>query len=119
MVLTVKTRRRALAVGVVTLALALPTAANAVSVLYSWSGSDYSYNSSTGRTIYACDNEADGHVVRADYVRNGSTTVVSVTATGGSGTCEEAYGSATLYRHRVVEVIPAQVDDYGAWKYPS
>ena len=111
--------RRLVGIAAVTCALALPTAASAVSVLYSWSGSDYSYNSSSGKTIYACDREADGHTVRAEYVRNGSTTVVSVTATGGSGTCESATGSATLYRHRVVEVIPYDFDDYGAWKYPS
>ena len=93
--------------------------AQAVSILYSYSGSDYSVNSAAGTLVSACDREADNHGVRAEWTRTGVTSVNSVTNNGGNNTCQGASLATVVYKHRIVEVIPGSRDDYGAWVYPS
>lgn len=100
--------------------LAAPGVANAVSVEYSYSGADYTYNSSNGYAIWACDGENDSHQVKGQYYKTSNTSqLVEFTNTKGYGTCYYANSTtAPIYRHRVVEVVPLSVDDYGAWVYP-
>lgn len=89
-----------------------------VSRLYSYSGSDFSVNDSTGRYIDACDRENDGHNVRGDWVRTGGVSG-SITENGGSGECARAALSTVVYRHRIVEIVPVTSDEEGPWKYPT
>ena len=100
-------------VGAVALAagglLATPGLANAaVSVVYSYSGSDYTVNGDNGYAIWACDRENDGHAVKGQYYKRSNTSeLVQFTNTKGSPTCYYANStSSPIYRHRVVEVVP-------------
>ena len=111
-------RKIKVAVGVGVLALATaPGTASAVSVLYSYQGSDFSMNSSDGKTMYACDKESDGHDVSADFVRTGSTKEEHV-IDGDGGSCASTSLATVVYKHRSVELLPL-TDAYGPWKYPS
>lgn len=106
----------ALAVG-----LAAP-AAQAYSRLYSYSGSDYTYNNSAATSVQLHDGECDDHQVSANWYPYGQSswkskvngsgcgTTVTVTTTGASGNRH--------YGHRVVELVPLDFNDYGPWKYP-
>jgi hypothetical protein len=106
----------AVAGGVVALATAPGTAA-AVSQPYSYQGADYSTNSSSGFTVYACDMENDGHDVSADFVRTGTSTESHVIDAYGN-LCSSAGLSTVVYKHRSVELLPL-TDAYGPWVYPS
>jgi hypothetical protein len=86
--------------------------------LYSYSGADYSTNISS-YSVRARDRESDGHPVRADYTISGSSVVDKVTEARGNGNCTGVSFARTLYKHRVVEIIPASRDDYGDWRYPN
>jgi hypothetical protein len=92
-------------------------AAQAVSSLKSFQGADYSTNSTTGRTVYACDAENDSHDVSADYVRSGSSTEFHVIDTYEPG-CTAGGLSTVVYKHRAVELLPL-TDAYGDWVYPA
>lgn len=96
--------------------LVLP--ASAVSIETSWSGNDYTRNSSSGKTLYVRDGEDDGNSVRGEYVLTGGTTQYSLTNSGGPFTTISTTRASNIYRHRVVEVIAWSVDDYGPWVYP-
>ena len=101
--------------------LAAPGVASAdVSVLYSYSGADYTVNGSNGYAIWACDREEDGHDVKGQYYKTSNKSqLVEFTNHKGAGTCYLANSSsAPIYRHRVVEVVPFSADDYGSWVYP-
>lgn len=111
--------RRTLVVAVIAVSTGAPLGAQAVSVKYSYSGSDYSYNSTNGKTVAACDRETDGNPVRADWTPIGSSSVSSVTNTNGNGTCNNGTSGAVIYKHRIVEVINNSNDDEGPWVYPS
>ncbi|MGL4176534.1 MAG: hypothetical protein ACRCSN_10690 [Dermatophilaceae bacterium] len=104
--------------GSLLLLAAAPGSAQAVQSLRSYSGSDYSVNSTSGRVVDACDREFDGNIVKAEWQRNGSSSLQSTLAEGGSGTCEGAYLSTGVYKHQIVEVIAAARDDYGGFVYP-
>jgi hypothetical protein len=99
-----------------TLALGAPTSAMGVASLYSYQGSDYSVNASSGYGIYACDQENDGSDVSADWVQSGSSSEYHVVDSYGNG-CSYS-GSGYMYRHRAVELLPG-TDAYGPWVYPS
>ena len=107
-------------VALVTGLVATPGVANAASVEYSYSGADYTYNGTNGYAIWACDREADNHAVKGQYYKTSTTSqLVEFTNNKGSGTCYYANSTtAPIYRHRVVEVVPFAVDDYGLWVYP-
>jgi hypothetical protein len=101
--------------------LASPDVASAtVSVLYSYSGSDYTVNGDNGYAIWACDREDDGHDVKGQYYKNANKSqLVVFTNHKGAGTCYYANStSSPIYRHRVVEVVPLSADDNGSWVYP-
>lgn len=108
--------KAAVAAGVVTLVMA-PGSASAVSILRSYQGSDFSENSSAGTTMYACDQENDGHDVSADFVRTGTTSESHVVDAYGNG-CSSTGLASVVYKHRSVELLPL-TDAYGPWKYPS
>jgi hypothetical protein len=99
-----------------TLALGAPTSAMGMASLYSWQGSDYSLNASSGYGIYACDQENDGNDVSADWVQSGGTTEYHLVDNYGNG-CSYS-GTGYMYRHRAVELLPG-TDAYGPWVYPS
>lgn len=99
-------------------AVAVPASAQAVSVLFSYEGSDYSWNSSTGKAVYAVDREADNHDVAVDYYKQGSSVEYSAQTQGGSGATTSRALDTLVNRHRSVELIPYVTDDYGPWKYP-
>lgn len=113
--------RKIVAITASTLALGFltTTPAAAMAVKYSYSGADYSRNSTNGLKIFAHDGENDSHAVRADWVRTGTTSVSSVTNGGGPGTDVSANLATVVYRHRIVEVVPFANDDEGPWVYPS
>lgn len=99
----------------VALLLAAPTAASAVSVLYSWQGNDRSYNSSSGKTVYACDGEDDGNQAEAQMYRSGQGRTV-VRDSAGDG-CTSSYNSRIVTQHRIVEL--RWKDPVGEWVYPK
>lgn len=101
------------------LSLAAPSAATAVTKLYSYNGSDFSVNSTSGKAIDACDRESDFHQVRADWQRTGSGTLQSTINDRGDGTCQRGYPTTVVYKHRIVENKPAVPDEYGPWVYPT
>jgi hypothetical protein len=101
------------------LASASPAVAN-VSMLYSYSGADYTVNGANGYAIWACDREDDGHAVKGQYYKRSNTSeLVEFTNAKGSPTCYLANSTTSpIYRHRAVEVVPWSADDYGSWVYP-
>lgn len=97
----------------------VPTAASAVSILYSYSGSDYSRNTSSGLYIYACDREDDSRAVKAEYVRTGTSQSQYVLNEGDQSDCENGVLPTVVYKHRIIEINPWGASDYGPWRYPS
>ena len=111
---TRRARLTAVAAGVALVGAA--GAAHAVTIEKSYQGADYSTNSSTGYTVYACDAENDDHDVSADYLRSGSQTEFHVIDSYEPG-CTAGGLSTRVYRHRAVELLPL-TDAYGGWVYP-
>lgn len=105
--------------GAVFALVAAPVTADAVTTPRSYQGSDYSANSSTGKTVYACDAENDGHDVSADFYRTGSGSLFYVVDRYGNGCSSTGTGSGIVYKHRAVELVPLSTDYYGAWAYPQ
>lgn len=99
--------------------LMAPGAAEGVSKLYSYSGSDFSVNSTDGKAVDACDREFDGNMVKAQWRDSFNYTQQETLNDGGSGTCERGNLGYVINRHRIVEVIAVARDDYGQWKYPT
>lgn len=108
------------AVGACGLILAVTAGpASAVQALKSWQGDDYSRNSTTGRSVFACDGEVDGNPVKAEYARNGGTSTSTVANNRGAGTCEGVSFTGTVYKHRIIEVLDlGRPDLVGSWVYP-
>lgn len=102
--------------GVLTFALA-PGTASAVSIKCSFQGDDYSTNSSSGKTVYACDEEDDGHDVSADFVRTGTSAESHVIDAYGNG-CSSTPLSTVVYKHRAVELLPF-TEAHEPWVYPT
>lgn len=118
--LHIKIKRLAVvAATVAVLGSSLVGPASAVSIKYSYSGSDYSVNSAGGTLVSACDREQDGRAVRAEYTATGSSTNNSVTNNGDEADCAGGTLSAVVYRHRIIELNPFGASDYGSWVYPS
>lgn len=93
--------------------------AMAISVETSWSGADYSQNDATGKKIWLRDGECDGNGVRSDYVVVGGSTTNTFNNYIGCYNSNAVTTSSLVYKHRVVEVIPLDTDDYGAYVYPK
>ncbi len=89
--------------------------ASATNNVFSWQGSDYSWNNG-GYSVSACDQENDGNDVSADWIQSGSLTEWHVVDGYGNG-CSTS-GTAYIYRHRAVELLPG-TDAYGNWAYPN
>ncbi|MEI2775136.1 MAG: hypothetical protein V9G19_04015 [Tetrasphaera sp.] len=98
---------------------AIPAAAE--SGLKSMQGSDYTQDFNSIRQVKACDMEADSHGVRGDYTPIGSSSTNTIYDGNGANNACEASGvyAQKIYRHRAVEVIPADFDAIGPWRYPS
>jgi hypothetical protein len=107
------------AAGVLMAGLMAPAAAQGVTKLYSYSGSDFSVNSTGALAIDACDREYDGNMVKAQWEEIYKYLQQETLNEGGSGTCERGLLEYVVYRHRIVEVIAFSRDDYGSWKYPT
>ncbi len=86
-------------------------------MLRSYQGSDFSENSSSGKIIYACDQEDDGNDVSADFVRTATSSESHVVDAYG-GSCSSTTLSTVVYKHRAVELLPL-TDAYGTWQYPK
>lgn len=98
--------------------VAMPSAAQAVTAEYSYSGSDYSYNAVSGKAVAACDREDDGHTVKTEYNLTGSSTPQTWRNNDGPNTCSTTGTPAIITRHRIIEVIAIEADDVGPWVYP-
>jgi hypothetical protein len=73
-------------------------------------------------SVSACDREADGRDVYAQYQVTGSGTTQTVfDSNGANNACESTgdYGDYRIYRHRIVESIPVVPDNYGPYVYPA
>ena len=66
--------RTAVRVAVVMVAVGIGSSAGVVSGVYSYEGSDFSYDSFTRTKISTCDQEADSHQTHADYYWGTTTT---------------------------------------------
>lgn len=102
--------------------LSTPSSALAYSVLYSYEGSDFAYNTSNGVTVYACDRENDGNQVEVQsfrrntevrFVKRDSYDAGKQVCTGESVTTP----GQTVYKFRIVEL--KAFDSVGAWVYPA
>jgi hypothetical protein len=90
--------------------------------LKSYEGSDYSQDLYTAGAVKACDMEADGRDVYAEFTVLGSGTVQQIwDSNGANNACEYTgdYGDYRIYKHRILESIPVFPDNAGPWKYPS
>lgn len=91
-----------------------PGGASAYEAKVSASGADYTMNTTAGTSLKICDGEKDGHDVAGEYVLNNQSNV-SVQFVETDNTCRTPY-TGLMYRHRVVELVPGALDDYGPWK---
>ena len=114
-------RRRTVWLASAVILIGAPTGAQAAAGLMSKEGSDYSVDWNLIRQVDACDMESDGHGVHADYLVIGSGTNQQVRDGNGANNGGESSGvySAKIYRHRIVEEIPFDNDQFGPWVYPS
>lgn len=119
------TKRRVLRIAAITgLASATfgaPAALGAIG-LKLYEGSDYSQDLYTAGAVKACDMEADGRDVYAEFTVLGSGTVQRIwDSNGANNACEYSgdYGDYRIYKHRILESIPVFPDNAGPWKYPS
>ncbi len=103
---------------VVASTVAAPVAAIAATAV-SFEGADYSINSNDRSRISACDLEADGRGVHADYLNSGLYGRID-NGNGSQGGCgDRNLGSLRVTQHRIVEEINFAPDLYGAWAYPK
>jgi hypothetical protein len=95
--------------------------ADAVQGLYSWDGNDYSHDINYVKAVEVCDQESDNHGVHADFRLVGSSENLQVRDGNGSASpCGVTPNqNQKIYRHRVVEEINFQPDQFGSWVYPS
>ncbi|GEM_PF-721039 len=115
-------RSAAAVAGIVAVGLMSGGSAIAATNLYSYKGANFSRDTN-GTSVMACDREADGRAVHADYKRLGSGTTQIIKDGDGSavGTCAGT-GTSTTYpitQHRIVVEIPVLPDEQGPWRYPS
>ena len=100
-------------------AVAIPTSAQAYSVLYSYSGADYTRNNSLATSLATHDGECDGRQVSANWIPWGQTDWVGKVNGSGCNTTVTIPTNGRHYGHRVVELNPLGANDYGPWKYPA
>lgn len=104
----------AIAVGLV----AAPTAAQAARGLYSYQGSDYSYDYTTKYQVQIHDGENDGNRVKAQYKTSPNGATKELINNAGYNTNAYQTLSGVPEAHRAVEILTARPDAYGDWKYP-
>ncbi|WP_454044661.1 hypothetical protein [Cellulosimicrobium sp. Marseille-Q8652] len=100
-------------------AVTIPTSAQAYSVLYSYSGLDYTRNNTSANSLATHDGECDDRQVSANWYPWGSTNWVGKVNGSGCGTTVNIGTNGRHYGHRVVELNPGGANDYGPWKYPA
>lgn len=85
--------------------------------VYSWNGSDYSWDySSTG--IQTCDMESDSTKVKskADNDNDGSGSNAAKDVDGNNGICATANMGWDIWRHKTCEYRSFWPDDCGNWQ---
>jgi hypothetical protein len=92
-----------------------PVVASAVTSSY---GSNYSYNSSSYKTMYACDAESDSNSSYAVFNTISSGTGLRVTDSNGSASgCGVRSVISSITSHKTCEDQDFTPDPCGGWKY--
>lgn len=72
---------------------------------YSYYGSDYSYNSASNTTVYACDNSANGVSAYAEYYTPTSGPIRIYDGNGNSSGCGVQSPNGGVVQHRVCQAV--------------
>lgn len=56
--------------------------------------------------------------MKAEWQATGASTIFTTFNDTGPGTCQTGVASTIIVKHRIVEIVPYDFDDVGAWKYP-
>lgn len=86
----------------------------------SYQGDDFSIDTYSRTQMWVCDQEVDGHEVKAEFRVNGYGNSLYLYDTNGANNGCQKLGSYStkIYQHRTIEVRNAYPDIVGAWVYP-
>jgi hypothetical protein len=100
------------------LAIAFAGLPGLASALYSYEGSDYSYDFNNIRQVAICDGETDGHQAYVNYTVTGQSQILRVNDENGSvAGCASSGIYTRIYRHHACEVLDGP-DACGPYVYP-
>ena len=96
-----------------------PLSAEAGRGLYSYQGSDYSYDYSSSYKIQISDREDDGHGVRVEYKMTKGGESRHLYNYNGVNTSKYESLNTFPRAHRPIEILNNRPDAYGDWVYPT